>query len=282
VRKTLWIPVVLLIFGLAVMACEDDHSVDSSCDHFAEEPFEFTVDVRDQIRFRLVGITGTVEITGQSGIDTITIAGERRVGASSTDEARSHLDDIEINIQDGEDEVLVRTIHHGDAEGRCYSVNYTITLPPDLEVRVTNQTGGVTVTEMGDVRVSVLTGGVILEDIHGDVDIDATTGDVTLEDIYGSASANLTTGSLSCWAYLPTGGELDLKTITGQMTVYLPESTSAELTASVVTGQISITNLPLEDPNISNDYVSGRLGEGDGTITLQVITGQLNIIGFEK
>ena len=126
-KKTLWIPAVLLFCGLTALGCEEDHSTNNSCDHYAEEPFEYTVEVTDQVRFRLAGITGSVEIIGQPGVDTITIAGEKRVGASSTDEARSHLDDIEIDIQDGDDEVFVRTVHHGDAEGRCYSVDYTIT-----------------------------------------------------------------------------------------------------------------------------------------------------------
>jgi len=281
-KKTLWVPALLLILGLAGLGCEDDHSTNGNCDHYAEEPFEFTVDVLDQARFRLVGVTGTVEVTGQPGADTITIAGERRVGASSSSEARAHLDDIEVDVQDGDDEVFVRTVHHGDAEGRCYEVNYTITLPPDLEVRLSNQTGTVTVREMGNVRASVVTGGVTLEDVHGDADIDVTTGNVSLEDFYGSASADLTTGNLFCRAYLPPGGELDLKTVTGLMTVYLPESTSAQLTASVATGQINISDLPLQNPNISNNYISGQLNDGDGTITLQVITGQLSISGFEE
>jgi hypothetical protein len=280
-NKTLWIPALLLIFGLAGLACEDDHAVNGHCDHYAEEPFEFNVDMQDQVRFRLVGMTGTVEITGQSGVEVITIAGERRVGASSNSEARAHLDDIEVDVQDGDDDVRIRTIYHGDAEDRCYEVNYRITLPPDLEVRVTNQVGTVTVEEMErNVRASVVTGGVILDHVHGDADIDVTTGNVELEDFYGSASADLTTGNLCCRAYLPPEGELDLKTITGQMTVYLPESTSAHLTASLATGQISIANLPLEDPNISDNYISGRLGDGEGTITLLVITGQLSIFGF--
>lgn len=280
-KKILWIPALLLIFGLAGTGCEDDHATNGNCDHYAEEPFESTVEITDQVRFRLVGITGSVEITGQPGVETMTIAGEKRVGASSTSEAQAHLEDIEIDVQDGDDEVLVRTIHHGDAEGRCYSVDYVLTLPPDLELRVTNQTGEVTVIEMGDLRASVTTGGVTLEDVHGDADIDVTTGSVTLNDFYGSASADLITGNLFCRAYLPPGGELGLKTVTGQMTVQIPESTSAELTASVATGQINFSNLPLQDPNISSTFISGRLGDGDGTITLQVITGQLTISGFE-
>jgi hypothetical protein len=281
-KKTLWIPALLLIFSLAGVGCEDEKAVSSDCDHYAEEPFEFTVDTRDVVRFRLVGITGEVEITGQPGTEIITITGEKRVGASSVSEASAHLSDIEVDVQDGDDEVLVRTVHHADAGGRCYSVDYVITLPADLEVRVTNQTGTVTVIEMEDVRASVVTGGVTLQDVHGDADIDVTTGNVTLDDFHGSASADLTTGNLFCQATLPPGGELDLKTVTGQMTVRIPETTSAELTASVATGEINFSNLPLADPNISNTYVSGRLGDGNGMITLQVITGQLNVTGFEE
>ena len=282
-KKILWIPAILMIFGLGALSCEDEKAVNSSCDHYAEDPFEYTVEITDQVRFRLAGITGSVEITGQPGVETITIAGEKRVGASSTSEAEAHLSDIEVDIQDGDDEVFVRTVHHGDAEGRSYSIDYVITLPPELEVRVTHLTGEVSVREtVNEIRVSVTTGGVTLEDVHGDADLDVTTGNLTLDEFYGSASADLITGNLFCRAYLPPGGELDLKTITGQMTVQIPESTSAELTASVSTGQINFSNLPLQDPNISNTYVSGRLGDGDGSITLQVIIGQLNVAGFEE
>ena len=280
-KKALWMSVLVLILGPIWLACDDDHAVNSSNEYTAEEPFSYTVEVQDQTRFRLLGITGTIEMTGHPGTETITISGHKRVGASSTAEAQAHLGDIRIDVQDSEDEVLVRTIHQVDAEGRNYQVDYTITLPPDLEVRVSNQTGTVTVEQMEeDVRADVITGGVVLEEVDGDVRIDVITGSVILDQLTGSADVDLATGTLVCRAFLPPEGVLDLKTITGSLSVQIPESTSAELTASVTSGQISISNLPLQNPTVSNTYVSGQLGDGDGTITLQVITGSMTIAGF--
>lgn len=280
-KMTLLISALLLILIPFGLGCEIDNTVHSSSDHYAEEPFFFTVDLEDQTRFRLVGITGTVEVTGQSGAEAITIAGERRVGASSVSEARAHIDDILVDVRDTDDEVLVRTVYREDAEGRSYVVDYTITLPPDLEVRVSNQTGKVTIGDMeDDVRIDVVTGGARLDRIAGDADIDVTTGSVTLNQFYGSANVDLITGNMSCQAFLPSGGILDLKTITGSMEVQIPVSTSAELTASISTGKIDVWNLPLQNPSISNTYVSGQLHDGNGTITLQVITGQMTVSGF--
>ena len=280
-KKALWISALLLILGPIWLGCGDDHAVNSSNDYSAEEPFSFTVDVQDQTLFRLTGITGTIEVTGHPGTETITISGHKRVRAPSSAEAQAHLDDIQIEVQDYGEEVLVRTIYECDPEGRNYVVDYTITLPPDLETRISNQTGTTTVGQMEqNVRADVITGGVVLEGIDGDARIDVITGSVALDDFTGSADVDLTTGTLVCRAVLPPDGVLDLRTITGNMTVHIPESTSAELTASVATGQISISNLPLQNPNISNHYISGQLGDGSGTITLQVITGNMTISGF--
>jgi DUF4097 and DUF4098 domain-containing protein YvlB len=280
-RKILWFSALLLILIPIWLGCEHDHSVNSNCDYYAEEPFSFTVDLEDQTRFRLMGITGTVEMTGQAGSRTVTVSGVKRVESSSVADARAHLDDIELKVENSEDELFVRTEYRRDAKGRNYVVDYTITLPSDLEVRASNQTGKVFVEEMeNNVRANVVTGGVTLDRVTGDADIDVTTGNVTLKLFSGSANVDLITGNLSCEAFLPPRGVLDLKTITGRMDVHIPESTSAELTARVSTGKIDIWNLPLQDPSISSNYVSGQLHDGNGTITLEVITGQMSVSGF--
>lgn len=262
-KTALLMCVLLLTIGLAWLGCEDKDSVVNSKEFSAEEPFSFTVDVQNQIRFRLEGITGTIEVTGRSDVTSITISGERRVESSSTEDAEERLEDLQVEVQALTNEVLVKTIQPEDTEGANYVVDYTITLPQDLEVKVSNVTGTVRV-----------------DSIDNKVSVSSVTGNITLNGINGSALAALITGNLVCKAVLPPGGDIDLSAITGNMVLQIPEETSAQLSANVSTGTINISGLTIQDQNITNTSVSGKLGDGDGTITLRVITGTVTISGF--
>jgi len=254
---------VLLTISLAWLSCAQDDHVVNSTKYFAEEPFSFNVGLQDQTRFRLEGIAGTVEVTGRSDVTSITISGERRVESSSTADAERRLEDLQVEVQDLTNEVLVKTVQPEDTEGANYVVNYTITLPQDLEVKIGNVTGNVAVDSV-DNKVSVY----------------CVTGNISLNEINGSAFVVLITGNVSCKMILPPDGVIDLSTVTGNMVLQIPEETSAQLSANVITGTINVSGLTLQDQNISTTSVSGQLGDGNGTILLRVITGTLSISGF--
>jgi hypothetical protein len=48
----------------------------------------------------------------------------------------------------------------------------------------------------------------------------------------------------------------------------------------VITGLITLTDLSLDDASISRTLVTGTLGDGNGTIDLDVTTGAVNVDGF--
>ena len=59
----------------------------------------------------------------------------------------------------------------------------------------------------------------------------------------------------------------------------IPKSTSATVDARIVNGLIAVRGLDLSRLTVSNRSISGRLGSGDGTITLRVVNGNLSLIG---
>ena len=79
---------------------------------------------------------------------------------------------------------------------------------------------------------------------------------------------------------LPEDGTINLNLVTGNIELDIPQSTSAEFSASVVTGTISLSDLVLQNQASTPGSLTGTLGSGEGTISLNVVTGSISVQGF--
>jgi hypothetical protein len=207
--------------------------------------FSYEVAVALHARIRLAGINGAVEIRGSAGATSVKISGKRRVGSSkSLADAEQHLDDLEVRVDDLTDEVLIETVQPQHSEGRQYVVDYTITLPENLDVWV-----------------------------------ESTNGRVSLADLFASASVRLINGPIDGDVALPLNGVLDLSTSNGNIDLAIPTSTSADFSAKVAIGSINMTNLQAEDLARSSRSLTCKLGAGEGTIDLSTVNGTITVTG---
>lgn len=260
--------VALLTTCLSLINCGADNPVDSgdtvdNTDFIAEKSFSFKVDVVNHSRLRLEAINGEIRITGTSESDSVIITGERRVGSESMEDAEEYLKKLEVNVQDLGSEVFVKTIQPQKAYGRSYVVNYTITLPKNLEVLVSNVNGRVTI-----------------DSINNDVIVINVNGLVTLDEIFGSASVSLVNGQIEGEITLPFDGIIGMSVVNGNIDLKIPVSTSAEFWASVTNGNINVLNLVLQNPVVSTTSLRGTLGDGQGTISLTTVNGNISVEGF--
>jgi DUF4097 and DUF4098 domain-containing protein YvlB len=260
--------VVLLFACIVWIGCGKDNPADSgdtvnNTDFIAEKSFSFQVDVVSHSRLRLEAINGDVAITGISESDSIIITGERRVGSESMEDAEEYLKKLVVNVQDFGNEVFVKTIQPEKAYGRSYVVNYTITLPKDLEILVSSVNGGITI-----------------ESTNSDVTVINVNGLVTLKEIFGSASVSLVNGQIEGEINLPFDGIIGMSAVNGNIDLNIPVSTSAEFWASVTNGNINVMNLVLQDQVVSNTSLSGTLGAGQGMISLSTVNGIISVSGF--
>lgn len=254
----------LLFSSISWIACdEEDNPVGGNNNFAAEAPFSYAVKVVDHMRIRLVAITGTVNISGNSQTDSISISGIRRVKSNSMADAEQHLPDLSVDFQDVGSEVTVITNQPQDSEGRGYEVDYTITLPDTLQVQVNAVTGVITISS-----------------ITGNVSIGHVTGDITLSDVLGNSTVSLVTGIITGEIYLPLNGIIDLGTVTGNINLQIPVNTSAVFSANVTTGSISTSNLMLQNQVSTSTFLSGTLDNGEGNISLRTVTGNISVIGF--
>jgi len=211
----------------------------------------------------LEAINGNVAITGISESDSVIITGERRVGSESMEDAEEYLKKLEVRVQDLGNEVFVKTIQPEKSYGRNYVVNYTITLPKDLEILVSNVNGIVTI-----------------ESINNDVTVTNVNGQVTLDEIFGSASVSLVNGQIEGEVTLPFDGVIGMSVVNGNIDLKIPVSTSAEFSAKVTNGNIGVSNLVLQNQVSSPTSLGGRLGDGEGMISLTTVNGNISVLGF--
>ncbi|NIM99598.1 MAG: DUF4097 family beta strand repeat protein [candidate division Zixibacteria bacterium] len=263
---------IVLLFMLAVcilwVHCGKDKSSGpddkvSNTDFVAKESFRFAVDAEDHTGLSLEGINGNVTITGLSGADSVIVAGEKRVGSESMQDAEEHLQDLQVNVWGVQGVVFVKTTQPDQTQGRAYVVDYDITLPKSLQVLVINVNGAVTI-----------------DSINSFISVQNVNGPVTLEEIFGSVSVQLVNGQIQAEVTLPQAGLITMSAVNGGIELAVPQNTSAEFSASVENGIISMSNLVLQDLRSTPNSLTGTLGDGQGTISLTTVNGSISVWGF--
>jgi hypothetical protein len=263
-----FITVVILTTCIIWIDCGKDNPVDSNdtvanTDFVAEKSFSFQVGVEDHSQLRLEAINGNIAITGIWDSDSVLITGKKRVGSESIEDAEEHLINLEVRVQDLGNEIFVKTIQPEKTYGRDYVVNYTMTLPKDLKV-----------------LASSVNGSVAIDSINDDVTISNVNGLITLDEIFGNAFVTLTNGEIDGEVILPLNGTITMTMVNGNIDLHIPANTSAEFSAAVTNGNIKISNLYLKDQTHSPTSLEGTLGEGQGTISLITVNGNISVWGF--
>jgi DUF4097 and DUF4098 domain-containing protein YvlB len=276
--KCLWL---LAACALMFSACAIDGVVDYSGDATVVEEFSFEVAVRNQNRFRLEGVNGSIDIVGVPGASKVEIWGERRVKSESTEDARAYLKNLEVRVTDSDEEVFVKTIQPRETQGRNLEVVYHIRMPDDWEALVNNVNGNVLIDSLaGNVSVGLVNGNVQLQKISGTISVGLTNGNVVLAKIVGNTLIALVNGNIDAGLTLPQQGTCEMSAVNGTIDLQIPQNTSAQLLAEVVTGSISTTGLSIHDKITAPTSVRGRLAGGEGKIALKTVNGNIIVKGF--
>lgn len=212
---------------------------------WAEERFSFDVPRGTQTTLRLQGVSGTIDVKGTPGATSIAITGVKRVQANTLDDATAHLTELKVAVTSSAAEVLVQTVQPKFSAGRNYVVNYTISLPQDIDCSIMS--------------------------VNGQILADAIHGSVLLALVNGQITASVT---------LPPAGEIDMSLANGNINLRIPQTTSAQFSATVAIGSISLTNLSLFNETVTPNSRTGTLGSGDGTISLDAGNGTIAVKGI--
>lgn len=235
----------------------------SSFDFEATESQEFHLSALGSYNLQLEGINGNIVLSGSSQSDSVIIICEKKVLSDSREDAREHLNDVNISVQIVDNTFSVKTIHPQEATLRTYAVDYLITVPVHFEI-----------------EIQLTNGSVQIDSIQNRIDITNINGDITLNEVAGNTVVKTMNGNIISKQIVPLNCLINHLVINGNINLSIPENSSAEISASLTNGIIEIENLSPQMISVSPQSYQGILGNGDGSIILETINGTITIEGY--
>ena len=250
---------------------------------------------------------GDVKIVG--GFEKGSATAHARFRAATTEDAKAKADSYTLIIEESEHMVLIR---QPDVIG--LSVDVEIQMPGKGNVEVKSASGDITVMDTGgslridgasgDIRSKGLNGPVEISSASGDIFVeDATTpsltienkaGDVILKQIRGNLNAKTSAGDVSLDDF--SGKTVSIESVSGDIRVDLAEPVSGAVNLRTVSGDSKVTmdggdcrvslstlrgavacDLPLYDENRTAQRVTGKVGDGSGTLDVSAVTGNVSV-----
>jgi DUF4097 and DUF4098 domain-containing protein YvlB len=240
----------------------------------AEGSFDKTLTVSGPIRVELTNGSGDSQVTtGPPG--EVRIHGEIQVRAWSDKTGQRRVDAIQSNPPVTQEGSLIR-IGGSSWGSRDVSINYTIIVPADAEIRATTGSGDLEITGLkgpanftagsgdikasrisGDVQATAGSGAVELSEIGGQIQVTAGSGDITLDRIHGDIRLQTGSGALEI---TDPGGKLEANTNSGDITI---RGGVADIRVHTSSGDVSADGNPG-----ANNYWDFHTVSGD--VVLQV------------
>ncbi len=237
----------------AVCKGDKDKSNTSNRQEF-KEVSDQTFDVGKGSRLSLSNLNGPATITGWD---------KNSIAVKATKRARSEKDlELAVVTFDMKNGHLRIEVEYEDElewrEGRFASVEFEIQVPRDVEIdhfELVN--GGIDLSNLtGDIQVSSVNGSIDALELSGRTQLSTVNGDVTLESSKGH-------------------DDIELSSVNGSVTLFLPGTVNAKISASTVHGDIrgDLGNGVTHAGN-SMDAV---LGSGGPRIELGTVNGDIRI-----
>jgi len=255
---------LFVVIGLFVLVSScSDSTTGPGKDSVAKESFYYRFQVFEQVLIAVSGVSGDITITGSAWSDSIVVRGEKRVTSDRPDDAVEHLDSLSVQVTNEAGIVSAVTNQPEESGGRLYEVDYDIIIPTDLAVSIAGVNGTISI-----------------DSVEKPVAAQVVNGTLSLADIIASVTGSVVNGRIEGDVTLPPQAVVSMSVVNGEIDIQVPVSTSAMFSASFVNGGVTFPNLPLEDIVAAPGSLTGRLGEGDGTIDLSVVNGNIIIRGF--
>jgi DUF4097 and DUF4098 domain-containing protein YvlB len=219
------------------------------------ERFEKVYPLKPGGEFRLKNTNGAVYITSWDR-EEVKIEAEKVVRARDRRDAERIMEEIEINIRQGNNYVDVDTRlprSRGDSfwdwlfngGGTNIEVTYWITVPPQLQLTARSVNG--------EVRA---------QDISGRAELETTNGRVVVVNAAGSINAETTNGAIEVSLVKVTPGEImRFATTNGRIEAEFPDDFSADISAHTTNGRVECEFPLTVSGHFRRTELEGRIGQ---------------------
>ncbi len=258
---------------------------------------------------RIENHAGSVKVYGGFG-EAGSVVAKARFKAATIEEARQKAEAYMFVIEESDHVVLIK---QPDVTG--LHVDLEAMMPGKAPVEIRAQSGDIHVMDTGaGCRISNRSGDIKLKGLNGPIEINGENGDISVEDsdtpglsienktgdillqgIRGNVNARTASGDVSIRGGTgkvisvesvsgdvrvdtlePVSGTLNVRTVNGDAKVSLPDGNDCRISLSTLRGTATC-DLPLTDEARSDQRVTGRLGNGMGSVDISAVTGDVEV-----
>jgi len=246
---------IVFMIGLSLMFKSNKAVQLPVRDKFREE-FHQTYPLATGGQVSIKNIVGTVRIAAWD-------RDEVRIDAVKSAETQQILNDAEIKIEAGPDEISITTKYPEDTNNLPATVEYKLTVPRHIDGLVAHMD----------------TAPLYIDGIIGDITASTINGELMVHGIAGAAKLSTNNGRLvATFNQLSKNKPVSLQTVNGAIEVTLPADASAEIWANSMHGPIQNDfGLSVRRGEFSGSMLSGVIGGGSPRISLSNDYGGIHI-----
>lgn len=256
---------------------------------------------------RIENPCGDIRIKGGFDVGSVTAnARFRGIGEDAREKAAAYT----LIIEENESSVLIK---QPDVTG--ISVDLDIQLASASGIEIRSESGDVEVSDTkAGCRVFTKSGDVHVKGLNGQIEISAQSGSLTVEDstapsvqldnksgdivlrrVTGSANLRTTSGDIGIRdcemktlavdgvsgdvdvdLRTPITGAVSIRTVSGNTLIAVPDGSDCRVGLKTLKGHVSCA-IPLHEEARAEGQVTGKLGEGKGTLDVSAVTGDISL-----
>jgi len=213
---------------------------------------------------------GDIHVTSWNE-DMVHIIAFKRIHSSRKGNEDELLDQIEINIDQQGDELEIETRGPRSSDGflgrifnrnkSSYSVDYEIHVPEQIDLNLENANGNIEV-----------------RGVEGKIRLETTNGNIEAHEIEGLAKCKTTNGSIySEFEAVPDEDKMSFVTTNGSIKLFLPEDFGGELDLKTINGNID-SDFPIRvEGRWSQKQFHGRVNEGNCDLHCSTVNGSIDL-----
>ncbi len=255
----------------------------------ATEDYTEKFPVSDYNRITMNNKAGNVIVT-TGKVDSIAVSYTKKCMGTSDDDAKSHLNDINVYVGGDKNTGLITItadFPKVDIGTRDYEVTFTLIIPDSIELSIQNTTGNIEINGMNKTpTITATTGNIKIRDFNCNVKAATTTGNIdckikTLPDA-GNVSLITTKGNQTlAIEAMDTSSTINLQASTGNIEVELPSTLKLKFDLKVSTGEVRIKDYKTTTTGEwSNKHKVGYIGDvetGKSTLNAATATGDVTL-----
>jgi DUF4097 and DUF4098 domain-containing protein YvlB len=258
---------------------------------------------------KIENLCGDVKVTG--GFGTGSVTADARFRGQTAEDARAKSDAYTLIIEESDHSVVIR---QPDVSG--LEVDLTVEMPGTGPVEVRTESGDVRLSSTGGAcrvsgrsgnisvrgaegvtELSTESGNIVIEDsvtpsltidsksgnitgarVKGNVNARAASGNIVLEAAAGkSIAVEAVSGNLKLDLVEPVTGYVNARTVSGSVWLAVPLASECRVSLSTLRGTVDC-RIDLTDCLKQDQRITGRLGDGSGTLDVSAVTGNVELV----